>query len=86
MTVSGTSNNATLCNLHPGWAYRIELSGSTSKGMGPAYHADVYAGKECVILIHYFSVYKMLCKKKKNQRPHHAFLRISTTFRNIPAR
>lgn len=50
VTVSGTSNNATLCNLHPGWAYRIELSGSTSKGMGPAYHAEIYAGKKCVII------------------------------------
>ena len=51
VTVSGTSNNVTLCDLHPGWQYRIGLSGSTSKGMGPtAYHDDVYAGKKCVII------------------------------------
>lgn len=51
VTVSGTSNNVTLCNLHPGWEYRLGLSGSTSKGMGPtAYHDDVYAGKKCFII------------------------------------
>lgn len=50
VTVSGSSNNVTLCNLRPGWKYRLGFSGSTSKGMGPTSHHDVYAGKKCVII------------------------------------
>ena len=45
-TVSGSSNNATLCELRPGVKYRIGISGFTSKGLGPeSGQHDVYASK-----------------------------------------
>lgn len=64
VTVSGSNNNVTLCNLRPGLQYRLGLSGSTSKGMGPtSHHDDVYAGKNSVIFTPPFLFkHKMFCK------------------------
>lgn len=45
VTVSGLSNNVTFCELRSGWKYRIDISGFTSKGMGPFGHHDAFAGE-----------------------------------------
>ena len=45
LTVHGSSNNVTLCDLRSGLKYRIGISGFTSKGMGPVSHTDVFASK-----------------------------------------
>lgn len=92
VTVSGSSNNVTLCNLQPGWEYRLGLSASTAKGMGPTgYHDDVFAGKKCVnfrlILPHHcLSMYKMFCKTKPLRHSPRVSLCSSFIFRSIPAR